>query len=219
MCKEILKLLPTVKAIKAAAPQSKKKASVRSLKKEIDEISEAGSGLSVLTALTQRIEATYNRADLTELKAFSSPPQDVCVVMSAVAGLISPEMPSKLDWGLAKRMMANPKLFIQGMVNFEPNSVTPAKFKKIRQVTNDFDFTVESLMKKSQAVAGLGQWLLALRDYLVDRGISEKPIAQKPKEEEEQVEELKEEEKSGESLTEEDREKMMEVMEKGKISL
>lgn len=52
MCKEILKLLPTVKAIKAAAPQSKKKASVRSLKKEIDEISEAGSGLSVLTALT-----------------------------------------------------------------------------------------------------------------------------------------------------------------------
>ena len=53
-------------------------------------------------------------------------------------------------------MLNNPKALIQKVCSFDVDSLTVSKFKGLKKVTNDFNFTIERLKRVAYALSGFG---------------------------------------------------------------
>ncbi|XP_057668614.1 dynein beta chain, ciliary [Diorhabda carinulata] len=105
---------------------------------------------------------TLNKANLTELKSFGSPPGAVTNVTAAVMVLLSPggKVPKDRSWKAAKLMMAKVDAFLDALINYDKENIHPEVIKAIVPYLKDAEFEPEFVRSKSAAAAGLCAWVI-----------------------------------------------------------
>lgn len=79
---------------------------------------------------------TLDKKNLTELKAFSSPPQIVVDVCCAVSVLLTPKNKkvtpkAKRNWNECKKMMGTVDIFLQSLKNYDKKNISDAVIKQL----------------------------------------------------------------------------------------
>ncbi|XP_043471037.1 dynein beta chain, ciliary [Leptopilina heterotoma] len=105
---------------------------------------------------------TLNKANLTELKSFGSPPGAVTNVTAAVMVLLAPngKVPKDRSWKAAKITMAKVDTFLDGLINYDKENIHPEVTKAIQPYLKDSEFEPEFVRSKSAAAAGLCAWVI-----------------------------------------------------------
>nr|XP_033200758.1 dynein beta chain, ciliary-like isoform X1 [Bombus vancouverensis nearcticus] len=120
---------------------------------------------------------TLNKNNLTELKSFGTPPEQVAMVAQAVLVLFSPrgQIPKDRSWKACKAMMGHVDTFLSQLRNYDKENIHPEVVKAIQPYINNKDFDPEIIYSKSQAAAGLCSWV---RNIMVFHYINEtvKPL-------------------------------------------
>ncbi|XP_067615922.1 dynein beta chain, ciliary [Eurosta solidaginis] len=115
-------------------------------------------------ALTAAQDAlnTLNKANLTELKSFGSPPGAVTNVTAAVMVLLAPggKLPKDRSWKAAKISMAKVDAFLDALINYDKENIHPEIIKAIQPYLKDPEFEPEFVRSKSGAAAGLCAWVI-----------------------------------------------------------
>ncbi|XP_046391607.1 dynein beta chain, ciliary-like [Ischnura elegans] len=105
---------------------------------------------------------TLNKANLTELKSFGSPPAAVTNVTAAVLVLFSPKgnVPKDRSWKQAKLMMGKVDAFLESLIHYNKEDIHPNIVKEIQPYLKDKEFDPEFIRGKSLAAAGLCAWVI-----------------------------------------------------------
>ena len=125
---------------------------------------------------------TLNKANLTELKSFGTPPIAVSNVTAAVMVLLSPhgipfqyqivygvleigqiftgKIPKDRSFKAAKAMMGRVDQFLDSLVNYDKENIHPDVTKAIQPYIEDPEFDPESIRSKSTAAAGMCSWVI-----------------------------------------------------------
>ncbi|KAK6645275.1 hypothetical protein RUM43_001551 [Polyplax serrata] len=105
---------------------------------------------------------TLNKANLTELKSFGSPPGAVTNVTAAVMVLLAPngKIPKDRSWKAAKIVMAKVDQFLDTLINYDKENIHPEIIKAIQPYLKDAEFEPEFVRSKSGAAAGLCAWVI-----------------------------------------------------------
>ena len=145
--------------------------SVKRLKDECD------AELSVaLPALEKAIKAldTLKESDIGEMKGYAKPPEDLVLVMDAVALLLG----ENAGWDSAKKIMGQPKAFIKRLKDFDKDNIKETKLKKLKKFINDERFDPVKIKAKSTAGMSICQWCCAMDKYSeVNKVVIPKKIA------------------------------------------
>jgi dynein heavy chain len=105
---------------------------------------------------------TLNKANLTELKSFGSPPPAVINVTAAVMVLLSPngKIPKDRSWLKAKIMMNKVDAFLENLVTYDKEHIHPNIVTALEPYLKDREFNPEFIQSKSAAAAGLCSWVI-----------------------------------------------------------
>ena len=116
-----------------------------------------------LPALEKAIKAldTLKESDIGEMKGYAVPPDDLVLVLDAVALLLA----EKAGWENAKKMMKEPKGFIKRLKEFDKDNVKAALLKKLKKYINDERFDPNLIAKKSTAGKSICMWVRAMDKY------------------------------------------------------
>jgi dynein heavy chain len=103
---------------------------------------------------------TLNKANLTELKSFGSPSDEIKNVAAAVMVLISPgnKIPKDRSWKAAKAMMNKVDSFLDQLINFDKENIEPSNLEAIKPYLADPNFNETFIKNKSQAAGSLCAW-------------------------------------------------------------
>ncbi|KNC98870.1 uncharacterized protein SPPG_09316 [Spizellomyces punctatus DAOM BR117] len=154
---------------KAIAAQEEKK--VDAITKEVQEKqADAEKDLAAaepaLAAAAGALD-TLNKANLTELKSFGSPSQEVVNVAAAVMVLLSP--PGKIakdrSWKASKNMMAKVDAFLDNLINFDKENIDSSNLEALAPYLSDPNFNEDFMKSKSIAAAGLCSWVVNIVNY------------------------------------------------------
>ncbi|XP_015433748.1 PREDICTED: dynein beta chain, ciliary-like [Dufourea novaeangliae] len=120
---------------------------------------------------------TLNKNNLTELKSFGTPPEQVAMVAQAVLVLFAPrgQIPKDRSWKACKAMMGHVDTFLSQLRNYDKENIHAEVVKAIQPYINNKEFDPEIIYSKSQAAAGLCSWV---RNIMVFHYINEtvKPL-------------------------------------------
>ncbi|KAK3861449.1 hypothetical protein Pcinc_032598 [Petrolisthes cinctipes] len=105
---------------------------------------------------------TLNKANLTELKSFGSPPSGVSSVTAAVMVLLAPngKIPKERSWKAGKMMMAKVDQFLDQLINYNKEDIHPDIIKAIQPYLENPEFNPDFIRSKSVAAAGLCSWVI-----------------------------------------------------------
>ena len=106
--------------------------------------------------------------DLSELKTFAAPPQQIKDVIQAVFILLGKKNSSWKDFLAAAK---NPLPFLQRMARVDPSKITPRLLASLQEITSDPQFNRKELMKKSAAAGTLCEWVLRMEQLALDAGV------------------------------------------------
>jgi dynein heavy chain len=104
--------------------------------------------------------ASLNKGDISEIKAYTTPPKLVATVLEAVMILRK----EKADWATAKKSLGAPD-FIKQLVEFDKDSITEATRKRIAKYTERPEFQPDVVGKVSGAAKSLCMWVRAMEVY------------------------------------------------------
>eukprot|EP00599_Poterioochromonas_sp_BG-1_P017876 CAMPEP_0173166600 /NCGR_PEP_ID=MMETSP1105-20130129/22117_1 /TAXON_ID=2985 /ORGANISM="Ochromonas sp., Strain BG-1" /LENGTH=3828 /DNA_ID=CAMNT_0014087887 /DNA_START=639 /DNA_END=12125 /DNA_ORIENTATION=- len=116
-----------------------------------------------LPALESAVKAlsSLTKADITEVKSFTNPPQAVRVVMEAVCVLLG----EKESWDNAKKLLGRSD-FMDLLTGYDKDNIPESRLKKLRkQYINAEEMQVEVIEKVSRAGKGLCMWARAMDVY------------------------------------------------------
>ena len=111
---------------------------------------------------------TLNKANLTELKSFGSPPPAVLMVTEAVMILVMGKkgrIPKDRSWNKVKAMMNKVDQFLDGLVNYEKDNIHNNILLAIEPFLNNPQFDPGFVKSKSEAAAGLCSWVINVIKY------------------------------------------------------
>ncbi|KAJ3051836.1 hypothetical protein HK097_007152 [Rhizophlyctis rosea] len=154
---------------KAIAAEEEKKVDV--ITKEVGEkrescerdLSAAEPALAAAAAALNSL----NKANLTELKSFGSPSDEVKNVAAAVMVLLSPagKIAKDRSWKAAKNMMAKVDGFLESLINFNKENIDASNLEAIQPYLDDPNFNADYMKSKSMAAAGLCAWAVNIVMY------------------------------------------------------
>lgn len=99
---------------------------------------------------------------ITEIKSFPSPPDAVVTVMEAVMIIFG----EKTEWNHVKKVISNPKAFVDSMKTFDVKSLDQKKLTVLRKkYIQRKDFVPGEVEKVSIAAKSMCEWVLALDKY------------------------------------------------------
>lgn len=159
----------SVNAEKAIAAEEERK--VDRITKEVQEKQrQCGEDLAAaepaLAAAGQALN-TLNKNNLTELKSFGSPSDEVKDVTAAVMVLLSP--PGKIakdrSWKACKNMMAKVDGFLDQLITFNKENIDQSNLDALQPYLENPNFNVENIRSKSVAAAGLCGWVINIVKY------------------------------------------------------
>lgn len=103
-----------------------------------------------------------DKSKITEIKSFPSPPEAVKTVMEAVMVVFD----EKLDWNNVKKVISDPKAFVDQMKGFDVKSLDQKRINTLRKkYINQKGFVPAEVEKKSVAAKSMCEWVLALDKY------------------------------------------------------
>jgi dynein heavy chain len=110
---------------------------------------------------------TLNKANLTELKSFGSPSQEVVDTVAAVMVLLSPagKIAKDRSWKSGKNMMAKVDAFLETLVNFNKENIDRSNLDALEPYLKNENFNEEFMKSKSIAAAGLCSWVVNIVGY------------------------------------------------------
>lgn len=113
---------------------------------------------------------TLDKKNLTELKAFAAPPEIVVQVCCAVSVLLTPKNKkvtpkAKRNWNECKKMMGTVDVFLQNLKNYDKKNIQPAVITQLIPYLNISGFNGDSIKTKSQAAAGLCEWVINIYKF------------------------------------------------------
>ncbi|XP_055614548.1 dynein beta chain, ciliary, partial [Uranotaenia lowii] len=119
-----------------------------------------------LLAAQQALD-TLDKNNLTELKSFGSPPEQVVKVCSAVLVLFSPKgkIPKDRSWKACKLMMNNVGQFLNDLIYYDKEHIHPDVIKALQEYLKDADFDPDKIRAKSAAAAGLCAWVINIHKF------------------------------------------------------
>ena len=101
---------------------------------------------------------------IQELKSLATPPPACAEVTKAVLILLKGEKKNH-SWDNAKKMMGNPKQFIENIQTFDGDAIDEWKLEMLKPIMAQDFFTKEIMMGKSQAAAFLCAWVINIVIY------------------------------------------------------
>ena len=104
---------------------------------------------------------TLNKNDIVEMKSYPTPPQELVMVISAVCVLFS----KKESWDEGKKLMNEPKKFLDSLMYYNKDSIPEKIIKKVRKYVKMPKFDPEEIAKKSRAGESICQWVIAIINY------------------------------------------------------
>ena len=109
---------------------------------------------------------TLNKANLTELKSFTTPPVAVSNVTAAVLVLLSQgKIPKDRSWRAAKVMMGRVDQFLDALIHYDKEHIHPDIIRAIQPYLNNPEFDPEFVSSKSSAAAGLCSWVINIISF------------------------------------------------------
>ncbi|KAL1023853.1 hypothetical protein UPYG_G00047240 [Umbra pygmaea] len=115
-----------------------------------------------LPALESAIKAldSLDKADISEIRVFSKPPDMVMTVMEAVCILLG----SKPDWSSAKQVLGDSN-FLRKLIFYNKENIKPQILQKLQKYVTNPDFVPEKVEKVSKACKSLCMWVLSMDLY------------------------------------------------------
>jgi len=104
---------------------------------------------------------TLNKADITEMKAYTSPAEEIVMVISAVCLLVG----KKENWDEGKKLMNNPNEFIETLKSYDKDNIKDSLLKKLKKYTGNPTFEPTNIGKKSGAAKSICMWARAIDNY------------------------------------------------------
>nr|XP_019939373.1 PREDICTED: dynein heavy chain 6, axonemal [Paralichthys olivaceus] len=115
--------------------------------------------LPALEGASQALNS-LDKADISEIKVFSKPPDLVMTVMEAVCILLH----CKPDWPSAKQVLGDPN-FLRRLADYDKDNIKPQILQKLQKYINNADFIPEKVEKVSRACKSMCMWVRAMNLY------------------------------------------------------
>jgi len=74
---------------------------------------------------------TLDKGDITEMKAYTSPAEEIVLVVSAVCLLLG----EKENWDAGKKLMNNPNNFLTSLRSYDKDNIKESLLKKLKKYT------------------------------------------------------------------------------------
>ncbi|KAK6166840.1 hypothetical protein SNE40_023452 [Patella caerulea] len=143
-------------------------------KSQEEKIAEIQSPLEQLKRTTQlefdKVNPTYeaaqevlkalNKGDIDEVKSYCRPPDAVKFVVKALCVLFNKPQ----EWEEGKLLLLKDN-FIQEMIFYDKDNITPSTFKELQKYVHNPIFRVDVLKANSNAIASLCLWIHAIYRY------------------------------------------------------
>jgi dynein heavy chain len=94
---------------------------------------------------------TLDRGDITEMKAYANPAEEIVLVVSAVCLLLG----VKESWDEGKKLMNNPNDFINRLKTYDKDHMKEALLRKLKKYTEDPRFEPAAIARKSNAAKSI----------------------------------------------------------------
>nr|XP_029134611.1 dynein heavy chain 6, axonemal [Labrus bergylta] len=103
---------------------------------------------------------SLDKADISEIKVFTKPPDLVMTVMEAVCILLS----CKPDWQGAKQVLGDAN-FLRRLTDYDKDNIKPQILLKLQKYISNPDFIPEKVEKVSKACKSMCMWVRAMDLY------------------------------------------------------
>ncbi|KAG8454285.1 hypothetical protein GDO86_000797 [Hymenochirus boettgeri] len=115
--------------------------------------------LPALEAANKALDA-LDKADISEIRVFTKPPDLVMTVMEAISILLN----AKPDWASAKQLLGDGN-FLKRLVEYDKENIKPQILLKLQKYINNPDFVPEKVEKVSKACRSMCMWVRAMDLY------------------------------------------------------
>uniref|UniRef100_A0A4W3JLB2 Dynein axonemal heavy chain 6 n=1 Tax=Callorhinchus milii TaxID=7868 RepID=A0A4W3JLB2_CALMI len=115
-----------------------------------------------MPALDAAIKAldSLDKADISEVRVFTKPPDLVMTVMEAMCILLN----AKTDWASAKQVLGDSN-FLKKLVEYDKDNIKPQVLQKLQKYLINPDFVPEKVEKVSRACKSMCMWVRAMDLY------------------------------------------------------
>jgi len=120
------------------------------------ELKQAEPALIAAQSALEKLDKKY----IAEIKAFTNPPQDVQIVMSAVMIVLGKET----SWASVKKELTD-SAFLKKIMEYDKDNVPAATLKKIEKYTKQDNFKPAYVERISMAAGALCMWVQSIEDY------------------------------------------------------
>ncbi|XP_067106416.1 dynein axonemal heavy chain 6 [Osmerus mordax] len=115
--------------------------------------------LPALDGANKALDA-LDKADISEIRVFTKPPDMVMTVMEAICILLG----SKPDWPSAKQVLGD-SYFLKRLMDYDKDNIKPQILQKLHKYINNPDFIPEKVEKVSKACKSMCMWVRAMNLY------------------------------------------------------
>ncbi|XP_072525800.1 dynein axonemal heavy chain 6 [Salminus brasiliensis] len=115
--------------------------------------------LPALESANKALDA-LDKADISEIRVFTKPPDLVTTVMEAVCILLN----SKTDWTSAKHVLGDSN-FLRKLTEYDKDNIKPQILQKLQRYIQNPDFVPEKVEKVSKACKSMCMWVRAMDLY------------------------------------------------------
>ncbi|KAK9408021.1 dynein heavy chain 6 axonemal [Crotalus adamanteus] len=115
--------------------------------------------LPALEAANKALDS-LDKADISEIRVFTKPPDLVMTVMEAICILLN----AKPDWATAKQLLGD-SAFLRKLLEYDKENIKSAVLIKLQKYINNPDFIPEKVEKVSRACKSMCMWVRAMDLY------------------------------------------------------
>uniref|UniRef100_A0A670YEB4 Dynein axonemal heavy chain 3 n=1 Tax=Pseudonaja textilis TaxID=8673 RepID=A0A670YEB4_PSETE len=115
--------------------------------------------LPALEAANKALDS-LDKADISEIRVFTKPPDLVMTVMEAICILLN----AKPDWATAKQLLSD-SAFLRKLLEYDKENIKSAILSKLQKYINNPDFVPEKVEKVSKACKSMCMWVRAMDLY------------------------------------------------------
>nr|XP_019611948.1 PREDICTED: dynein heavy chain 6, axonemal [Rhinolophus sinicus] len=115
--------------------------------------------LPALDAANKALDS-LDKADISEIRVFTKPPDLVMTVMEAISILLN----AKPDWPTAKQLLGDSN-FLRRLLEYDKENIKPQILAKLQKYINNPDFVPEKVEKVSKACKSMCMWVRAMDLY------------------------------------------------------
>ncbi|XP_051560675.1 dynein axonemal heavy chain 6 [Myxocyprinus asiaticus] len=103
---------------------------------------------------------SLDKADISEIRVFTKPPDLVMTVMEAVCILLN----NKTDWASAKQVLGDGN-FLKKLMDYNKDNIRPQILQKLQKYISNPDFVPDKVEKVSKACKSMCMWVRAMDLY------------------------------------------------------